>query len=183
MPSPVAHSLMGYCGFTRTREPGSARWKTLGWFVLFSNLPDLHYIPDLIVGEPQRFRYIFLHSFFFAAVVSMILYAVLSFVRNPRPGFWAVSCFLLYSLHVVMDYFTANRILPGGEALFWPAIRHPFTAPFYFFKDLQKDGLDQIFSLENFVLIVREALVMSVPIAILALWDRRKKTPAGDAAA
>src|SRR4051812_18140176 len=122
MPSPIAHSLMGYC-FQEAEKKAERPfgWKTLALFVFFSNLPDIHYLPGLIARDLERFRFPWLHSFGFAAYVGIAVALVLWLFREKNYAFWAWNAFALYAVHVLMDFLCLNANHPEyGLMILYP---------------------------------------------------------------
>jgi hypothetical protein len=182
MPSPLAHSLAGY-GYYRWQAGQNPSSKAGLWraalFIVFSNAPDLHYLPGLLVGEPSRFHFAYLHSLGFLAAMAALLYVVLDFTRTRDSLGWSKHFFVLSALHIVMDFLCQNLTQDSGIALFWPVSIRLFSAPFHVFVDLRKNGMDQILSTDNFGALGREVIVMGVALGLLVWRERRRKRVGG----
>ncbi len=116
MPDPLAHSLMGYCYYQAVKPSAEKKtdFKTLSIFILFSSVPDLHYLPEILIGKLHRFQYNFIHSFGFMFAVPMVLYAVLEFTGNKKSFFWSANCFFLFLFHLFLDYYASTGSIPQG---------------------------------------------------------------------
>ena len=114
MPSPIAHAAAGYAIYklTEARCPKRAADRIgplprlLVATVGFSLLPDLDFIPGLLVSDFDRFHNHFSHSFLFGFLVAFAI-GFGAWLKN-RKGFtfWFVLALLCYQLHVIMDFFT-----------------------------------------------------------------------------
>jgi len=170
MPSPVGHTLAGYFIYESERKiEDPFDWKKMGIFVFVSNLPDMHYVPALLLGNVDRFHYPFLHSFCLGGIVAGCVYSVLKIKKSREALYWGRTCFFLYSAHILLDYLCKNNYPSDGLVLFWPFSDDNYTAPIHLFADLQKGHLGQIFSWFNFSKVLKEILVLSVPIFLMHL--------------
>ncbi|MEO0768258.1 MAG: metal-dependent hydrolase, partial [Cyanobacteria bacterium J06649_4] len=136
MPSPIAHSALGYLlgrlpvaknalpNKVMTLAPVSAIYG-----VLVSNLPDLDFVPQVITGI--RFHRGPSHSVLAALLVSALLALIVRQVRQ-RARYRSLFTITLgaYTMHIVMDLFTAGG---SGLPLLWPLSDRTFRAPFSIF--------------------------------------------------
>ncbi len=123
MPSPIGHSLIGLIVFYYLRP---RTWPFTAWILiivaLVSLLPDFDFIPGLIIGEPNWLHRGVSHSFGFAVLLSLVIFILERQLRSnasPRIFLWF---FILYSLHIIVDYFGADTRYPYGQPMFWPIL-------------------------------------------------------------
>jgi inner membrane protein len=191
MPTSVAHILGGYAAL----EAGSPPQRRRGIFFLFfvivvSNLPDLDFLPGLLLGEEGLFHRGASHSILATIGVAGVLGMALG---RRFGGFRTVAgwTLLAYGSHVMLD-----MIVPdpsgngGGVALLWPFLSTEIAAPipglaildpirWFEGHELQQGFLRALFSLDGLrIFLVDAALVMPlVPLAwgVRSLRDRRRK--------
>ena len=148
MPSPIAHSAVGYIlthlPFYK-KDRAAQRFLPLSsnshstthlpsaFMVLYSvvvaNLPDLDFLPQVITGD--RFHRGPTHSLLAASIVSVVLaWLVHRYWSRARYRSLLGFTFILYVSHLLLDYFTAGG--PGMQLL-WPLSDRYFQAPFPLF--------------------------------------------------
>lgn len=130
---PVGHVLAGTAWFLALRQPdtsteiaaesGFKRQGFLlswGFFVFFSNLPDVDFLPFALSGNPNyyTFHHGWTHSIGAAVIVSL-------FYGYIAPNKVRVYCtvrdvFLLFMTHLLLDIFTYDFTPPYGIQLLWP---------------------------------------------------------------
>jgi membrane-bound metal-dependent hydrolase YbcI (DUF457 family) len=144
MPSPIAHTAAGYALYRLLAAPRLEEETSLGrsfprllLIVALSMLPDLDFLPGLLLNEFDRFHNTFSNSLLLAFPVALLIAAIFSFKQKSRFLFWFGFVFLCYELHVVMDYFTVGR----GVLLFWPISSERYQPAFKLFYGLHRsDG-------------------------------------------
>lgn len=132
MASPVGHTLAGYLGYRliplRFSQPLSQKW---AWgAVVLANLPDLDFLPGLLIGDAFAFHRRESHTLIAAiAVGSLVALGVRSARRWQPPtaqhlplrglwwGLWAVA---VYLGHLCLDLLMVDPKPPFGLQLFWP---------------------------------------------------------------
>lgn len=149
MPSPIAHTTMGYVIHKayQARRPGQG----LGQFgrlprlliltSALSLLPDIDSIAGLLLRDFGRYHNSVSHSLVVGLVVALVI-GVLAWA-TMRAGFldWFVLALLCYELHIVLDFFTGMR----GVMLFWPFSSARFQSPVKLFYGLHwSDGIVSI---------------------------------------
>lgn len=78
MPSPVGHTLAGLCGYVVAQghvAPDRRGWLLTGSVVL-ANLPDLDFLPGLLLGDPMYFHRQGRHSITTAIIVGLVVSAL-----------------------------------------------------------------------------------------------------------
>lgn len=113
MPSPIGHTMAGLIiGLCKAVCPTSVV-KELLFCIVLSNLPDLDFIPGILVGDLNRFHHRFSHSILFVLIISLFI----GFIWRKDRGLLA---FILLTNHLLLDYFTKDTSFPYGMTLFWP---------------------------------------------------------------
>ncbi len=139
MPSPIAHTMIGYViyrifqlrmshGSTKQIESLLFLAVTIG----LSLLPDLDALIGLLMGDFWRFHNQATHSLIIGLIIALGIGAVIWLRR--RSGFlcWFIIALLCYELHVIMDFFTIGR----GVMLLWPFSSDRYESPMTLFYGL-----------------------------------------------
>jgi len=182
MPSPVAHSLVGYCVYQLTA--GATRchhWSLLALYLAVANVPDLDFVPGLLVGHAGRYHHGLTHSIGFAALFGLGVSALLYFYKQAaiRRNFTIFFC--LYFSHVILDYLSVDGSAPFGVPLFWPLSSRYYIASFALFPDIQRVSsstsmfISSLFSLHNFWSVCVELFVLFPFVLLLWAWRRRSE--------
>lgn len=191
MPTSVAHILGGYAAL----EAGAAPKPRRGMFFLFlvlivANLPDLDFLPGLLLGNEGLFHRGATHSILAAVVVAGALGAAL----GPRFGGartvagWAL---MAYGSHLVLDLVVPDPSgRGGGVALLWPILDAEIAAPipglaildpirWFDGPQMQQGFLRALISFDGLrIFMVDAALVLPlVPLAwgIRSMRERRRR--------
>lgn len=174
MPSPVGHSLIGLAvGLAWLLPRGSrselgTRLRACGpyipWLLLAANLPDLDYLPGLLVGDLNRYHHLYTHTLGWAVVTSALL--ALGWRRFSAGS--CAACFLLaltlQASHLLADIFTADGRAPYGIMALWPFRSEYVHAAITVFPMPRKATVGEMFQWYNVGVMAREALV------VLPLW-------------
>jgi len=85
------------------KSPRRLRFSTLVLFLVSANLPDIDFIPGLILGDPFRYHRASAHSVGFALLVSALLYGVLKSMgrKTAVPAFFV--CLAGVMSHLILD--------------------------------------------------------------------------------
>jgi membrane-bound metal-dependent hydrolase YbcI (DUF457 family) len=179
VPTPVAHSLAGgIIYFLQPRNiPKSWKYFLAGilFFIFYSNLPDLDFLPGIWCGSMNKYHHGFTHSICFLLCVALL--TGIAGKYTFRMSFWRVVMvsFLLLELHLFMDYMTGDNKAPYGVMLFWPFSHTYYISPLSLFPAFpQRTCLMDLFKLVNMKAYVYEIEVM-LPLFLLALIYRYKK--------
>lgn len=146
MPSPIAHTTMGYVihKLYQARRPGRSLGRLgplPGLLVLaagLSLLPDVDSIAGILLKDFGRYHNNGSHSLFVGLAVALAIGGLAW--RIKRSGFvdWFVLVLLCYQFHIVLDFFTVGR----GVMLFWPLSAARFQSPLKLFYGLHwSDGI------------------------------------------
>jgi inner membrane protein len=175
MPSPIGHSLMGYVIYRaaahRVTRDG---WSQIGLCVLAANVPDLDFVPGLLVGDLSHYHHGPSHSLFFGFVFALV---VSIFCSRRLHMFLIVSS--LYCSHVLLDYLVRDPSFPHGVPLFWPFADEYYMASFAFLSGVQyqRDAAESIqqlfFSKHNVLTMFMEVLVLSPLLVLTFVRDKK----------
>ncbi len=185
MPSPIAHSLMGYLIYRVTTKTFKWRKRYIVLLYIFlANIPDLDFIPGLFVGSASRYHHGISHSIGFALIFAFGCYVIQAILKQAYIKRSVVIVFCLYFSHIVLDYLTkAPTNLygdPVGEKLLWPFSNLYYIAHFAFFPIIHFNGtslefLLSLLSMQNLIAMGVEFAILSPVIVAVELWKYRNK--------
>ncbi|MFQ5759440.1 MAG: metal-dependent hydrolase [Acidiferrobacterales bacterium] len=143
MPLPLAHSAAGvasYLAFSNRaiREVSASKKMALLLFIVAAaNIPDLDFLPGILIGKPGYFHHGGSHSLTGAALLAFIL---LLLTQRYFPEIPITRMFLLLSVavasHSVLDFFSADTSPPFGVPLFGPLSSEYYISPVPVFLDV-----------------------------------------------
>ncbi len=163
MPSPIAHAAVGVAvhrlyrnraANDSDRQPSFAG--SLIFALVFSLMPDLDFVPGLLLGDLGRYHNTVSTSIFTGMAVALAVAAAAWFVRRHQVLYWASLALICYELHVIMDYFTIGR----GVMLFWPLSTERFQAPAKLFYGLHRS--DGLVSVRHIWTLISELLFVAI---------------------
>lgn len=177
MASPIGHTIAGYIGYqllTALPVQAKGRWQLWGAIAL-ANLPDLDFIPGLLVGSFREFHRHGTHSLFFTVVVGLSValggwlhgrrtsHLSASVPIAPRYLLWGIWATVLCAGHLGLDLTVIDRLPPSGLQVWWPFSASFFTSPVTFLPGLI---FDPILSWQNVKAVSTEILLLA-PLAVL----------------
>jgi membrane-bound metal-dependent hydrolase YbcI (DUF457 family) len=178
MPLPIGHALAGIT--LQQARPGyyfDKPWHDAVFFMLLANLADADFLPGLLVGRPNLYHHGIFHSLG-AALLVAALGAVLFF--HKKRSFWvpALGIFLVFSSHLLLDFFTRDLVPPYGLPMFWPFSSRYFIAAKPIFINITRsaqshDFFASLFSRHNLGAALREILLLGGPALAAVLLRRR----------
>ncbi|ESA35875.1 membrane-bound metal-dependent hydrolase [Leptolyngbya sp. Heron Island J] len=122
MPSPLAHAVSGYAIAKGLDVPKVSKLLPLGLYAVFVAIAaDFDFLPKIVAGINTHRG--FTHSFGFAIVFSIILSQLLSSRTAIKPLKVFALTLIIYSSHLVLDFFTQGG---SGIPLLWPISNAPF---------------------------------------------------------
>jgi hypothetical protein len=145
VPSPIAHATIGYAVYRlySAHYPEENKYKIgptprlLIATVGLSLLPDLDFLPGLLVGDFDRYHNAISHSLFLGVLVALFTGTFMWLVGRSHFFFWFGLTLLCYELHVIMDFFIDGR----GVMLLWPLSPDRLKSPVKLFYGLHRsDG-------------------------------------------
>ena len=188
MPLPMSHSLAGLAIYAALdRDPSRAfNGKWLVAAVLVANLPDLDFVPGLLVGDPNRYHQQITHTLLFATVLGLLAALGACLTRTARwrsihPGYLGLGVTLLCTSHIVLDALTKDNEPPVGVPLLWPLLdrRVQFAALFPNIDRMAGEAgaiefLVSVLTVHNLAALAIEFLALA-PVVALSLWWRRRQ--------
>jgi len=172
MCSPVGHGLAGIAlSWRRSRvlHFNPAVW--LPSLLGLSVLPDLDFLPGLLVGHPNVYHHGWTHSIVFCAAAAALITAVLSLAGKPGAVKTGAVCLLVLLSHLALDCVSMDRLPPRGLQVLWPFSDRYVISPVALFLDVNK-GLDNgtfLLRLATFHN-VKTVLVETALLGPLAAW-------------
>lgn len=120
MPSPIAHSITGYClgqlwHDLRFARVSLLRRTTIGLAISSAIAADVDFVPQLLTN--LSFHRGITHSLGIGILFSIALAGILSKRSLQRFGSLSLLGFLAYGSHLVLDLLTAGG---SGIPIFWP---------------------------------------------------------------
>jgi len=154
-------------------------WRELAVFILLANFPDIDFLPGFFFGNPNKFHHGVTHSIGFALLIGA-LFGFIFYLRskqNFNKYFFIFT--LVYSSHLLMDFFGKDTRFPFGEQLFWPISQIYVLSPIAIFQDVHKASDSSIFlqslvNWHNLKTILMECVIL-IPILLLVKLKRRKE--------
>ncbi len=174
--------MMGYVLHdTLPKRNRTVSWKTLFFFIILANLPDIDFLPGFIVGEPNRYHHHYVsHSLGASLVVGFGLALVVCF--RDRQRFWSRFALFtsIYFSHIFLDYFSHDSSAPFGVPMFWPLTSEYFISPVPIFMSIQKSGgsgefVQSLLVFHNLKAAVWEAVVFVPVLSIIKLVKNRTR--------
>jgi membrane-bound metal-dependent hydrolase YbcI (DUF457 family) len=169
MPTPIAHSLAGIA-IHYFRSAGERRhdWRLLLWFVAVANLPDIDFLPGILIGRPRAYHWGPTHSVFAAFVVG----GAIGFFLARRSGRYASTITLMiaaYLSHVLMDLMLGDGSQLVGLQALWPFSRNTYLLTWAVFlmapASIKIGPVAAMIDPEILPVIARELLVM-LPVVV-----------------
>lgn len=146
MPSPIAHTTMGYVIHRLYRGRGPKRslrqlGPLPGLLLLaagLSLLPDIDSIAGILLQDFGRYHNNGSHSLFVGLAVAVAIGSLVWWRKQSGFVYWFGLVLLCYQFHIILDFFTVGR----GVMLFWPLSAARFESPVKLFYGLHwSDGL------------------------------------------
>ncbi len=187
MATPVGHTLAGYLAYQLmpTRLKQSSSWVWACGAIAIANLPDLDFLPGLLMGDAFAFHRRGSHTFIAAVLTGCLVAISLRLGRwwSPKPfwrssshsfqyGVWATA---IYLGHLCLDFVMADRMPPFGLQLLWPLTNAFFISPIALIPGFQ---FEPILSWRNLLVVGVEMLWLAPMIGVVrAIAPKLTKTP------
>lgn len=133
MPSPIAHSAIGYVIYrlSRSNRPAKKGMKVVSPIHLivivgFSLIPDVDFIAGVLFRDLSRFHNNGTHSLILGLAVALISSFLFSLKRRSAFSIWFWLILVSYQMHIVLDFFTYGS---RGVMLLWPILSMRFESP------------------------------------------------------
>ncbi|HXG02310.1 MAG TPA: metal-dependent hydrolase [Candidatus Binatia bacterium] len=188
MATPIGHALAGYAVLGLV-PAGPDRVATVVVAVALANVPDLDFLPGLLVGTPALYHQGISHSLGAAAVVGLLTALGLRRLDLPFGRVWAVSV-LAYASHLALDALGPDARPPYGQPLLWPLTDARFASPLTLLPGVQHAAETSASTLAWIRGILHPANLFAIAVEVLVLspfaygaWRRRQaRRPARRAA-
>ena len=175
MPSPVGHILAGGAVYLA----GAKREADAGFLLLVallgSAVPDLDFLPGILIGNMRAFHHGISHSLVFAMLFGAATFLVTLRVRPHvalRASMLAVAA---YSSHVMLDFVSVN---PGarGVLLLWPMSNQELGVNLRVLGHFQytdiRNGIWSVVRWDNVSPLLREVSILGGLVVLLFLKRR-----------
>ena len=132
MATPIGHALAGVVAGAVAGGRGglvgrAGGWRELAVFAALSQVPDLDFIPGILVGRPSLFHHGISHSLGAAVLFGLVVGAVGWWKGGRKAGLkWGWIAAVMYGVHVIVDYWTMDPRPPIGLPLWWP-VNHEYV--------------------------------------------------------
>jgi len=182
MATPVGHSLVAGMFYLEWNNKKEHNLSLMLFCFLFSNGPDLDFLPGIFIGNPGRFHHGLSHSLAFGVLITFITCIILKSLKYfcsysfSRLAF--MGC-LLYISHLLLDLITLDDFFPYGIQALWPFVSEYITPPFYVFSNVARSSLDAGFHkilheviLHNMWVALDETFVFLPPLLYIAANEK-----------
>jgi len=184
MPLPIGHTLTGIAFFESS--PGlffKNRWADAFFFIFLANLPDIDFLPGLILGFPNLYHHGIFHSLGAALAVAAALGWIFSQKKQHFWGFSAITFFIFYS-HLLLDFFSKDFTAPYGLPLFWPFSNNYFIATHPVFLNITRSNrsanfFSSLLSRHNLEAALREIILLGGLVLLVGIARRLLNKSAG----
>jgi inner membrane protein len=181
MPSPIGHALTGIA--VNQARPGvffANKWHEAVFFVFLANLPDFDFLPGLLTGYPNLYHHGIFHSLGAALLVSVAGGWLFAMRKRSFRNVTTVV-FVMYAVHLLLDFFAGDTKPPYGMPLLWPFSNRFFLAARPIFLNIARssrseDFFSSLFNRHNLAAVLLETLILGgMAVAIWLLRRCRRK--------
>ena len=130
MPTSIGHAVGGYVVADVVGHSSEHRlsWLAIGFVALFvANLPDLDFVPGILVGHSERFHRGPSHSVAAGFGAVLLLTPLACRLFGGRLLSWALVIGAAYGSHLVLDLLMRDPTGGPGIALLWPLTERRFA--------------------------------------------------------
>jgi inner membrane protein len=176
MPSPVGHILIGaavhLAGTTR-----KCRSRTMLPITLLGSIvPDLDFLPGILIGKMGAFHHGISHSLTFAILFGVLVFLIVRGVDKAMALRTSMLAAFAYASHVGLDLIGVNEGT-RGVPIFWPLTDEKFGLSLNLFGHFRwgdiREGLTTIIRWDNVVPVLREMVICGTVVLLLLWQDRR----------
>ena len=186
MPLPITHSAAGLATYFIFREKPSKRSHNRDLFLLgllclvCANLPDVDFVPGILIGEPAKFHPSLSHSILISIVMALIIFFLVNkkFEGISKKSIFGCCVISLLS-HPILDYFTPISKKFSGYLLLWPFTVKPYISSFPLFRNVHRidDSVYLFFTslinVNNFWAIIVELLFSAILLSSVMIIARK----------
>ena len=173
MPTPLGHALAGIAAGTACCGSRSllGHWRDLLLFSLAGQIPDLDFVPGIIMGDPDLYHHGVSHSVGAALIAGGLFY--LWGLHRKDALRWGLMGFFVVLSHVLIDALCTDTSPPSGVPLLWP-----FSQEYYLiyplFLDVWRSPLALGTLLHNLKAMALESALLGNLALGCILWRRRQ---------
>ena len=158
----------------RLKAGFKALWAQRAYFlviVLMANLPDIDYIPGVLMGQINAFHHWYTHTLGWIASVAAASW--LLWRKTDRVG-WSsfVVLFAALTSHLIADMYSGDGNPPYGIMALWPFTDSFYISPTSVFWSLRKATWNDVFQWYNVRAALYEAVVI-LPVIVAVLIFKR----------
>jgi len=194
MSSPIGHTLAGYLIYVIGKNQKADRqlfnskyfkglkpddYGVLLIYFTIANVPDLDFLPGLMVGHPNLYHHGISHSLGAALFFSGICALLYKFTTLKSYSVSFGTAMLLYCSHLVLDMLCLDGRPPFGIPVFWPLsstnLYMPVLPPVkHSFLDDATIGqfLTDVFSIHNLGVVLMECLLAGGMLIVFFMLKR-----------
>jgi membrane-bound metal-dependent hydrolase YbcI (DUF457 family) len=173
MPSPIGHLLAGAAVYAGGTKPDTRSTALLVIALVGSIVPDLDFLPGILIGDLGEFHHGISHSFAFATLFGAVIFVLAHAMDKTLAHRASAYAVLAYSSHVILDFVNVN-MGTRGVPLLWPFSQDEFGVNLrlfgYFFYD--ETGIRGVFHWRNLTPVARELLVLGSIVLLLLRKER-----------
>lgn len=182
MPSPVLHTLPAVLIGTSFAGASSRRDRAIliGSAIIAANVPDLDFVPGILIGDPGKYHHGASHSLLAAVAVGMAGMLLARIARYPHVARLGVVICLAYVSHLLLDAMAPLDDAGRGVPFFWPLMNHYFVSPIRVFMGIglgpSRGGLlESLLTPHNFMALGLEVAVVVAATVVARLVARRMR--------
>lgn len=141
--------------------------------IALANLPDLDFLPGLLLGAPSAFHRGPSHSLATALACGTVV-GLLAWRCGCRPVRTVLTATAAYGSHLVLDCLSADPGAEAGVPLLWPFTDRLFLAPWTLFLSIEKSSasamfIPSLFTVHNLAAIAWEVTVLLPAVLLLSV--------------
>ena len=173
MPSPIGHLLGGAAVYAGGTNRDTRSTVLLVIALVGSMVPDLDFVPGILIGNMRAFHHGVSHSLAFAVLFGGVIFGLAHAVDKVLARRTAVFALLAYSSHVILDFVSVNEGT-RGVPLLWPFSDEQFGVNlrlFGYFR-YEDSGIPSVLHWGNLVPFSRELLILGSVVLMLLRKER-----------
>jgi len=175
MPSPVGHILGGAAVYLAGARKESRSGLLLGITLLGSIVPDLDFVPGILIGSMGAFHHGISHSLTVAVLFGVLVFLFVRRVEKAVAVHAAVLAASSYVTHIILDFVGVSEGT-RGVPIFWPLSDERIGYSLHLFGHFRwgdiRDGLGAIVRWDNVGPVLREILVLGSVVIAFLVKDR-----------
>lgn len=175
MPSPVGHMLGGAAVLLAGTRKESRSRLILGITLFASIVPDLDFLPGILIGNMGAFHHGISHSLTFAVLFGAITFLFVMQVEKAVALQAAMLATGSYVGHILLDFVGVNEGTQGVPIL-WPLYDEKFGYTLGLFGHFRwgdiRNGIGTVVRWDNVVPVLLEILLVGSVVLVLLWRDR-----------